>query len=324
MLRTPFTDLVGCTAPIQLAPMGTISGPDLVTAVTDAGGMGMTGMPMAPAAAVAETLDALGARASGPFGFNVLLPYLDLEVVDVAATRCRCVDFYHGPVDPSLVARVHSAGALACWQVGSVEDAVAAAAAGCDFLVVRGIEGGGRMHGTRGLWPLLAEVLAAVSVPVLASGGIADGRGLAAALAAGAAGVRMGTRFVATPEAAAHPAYKDAVVAASGDATVLTDAFSVGWPDPVRASRVLRSAVEANAALGEGSTVATVTIGPMTLDVPRFGFVPPMPTAVGDIGAMALYAGESVALVDAIEPAGDIVTRVARQAEDLLRAVAPG
>ena len=168
MLQTAFTELIGCEVPIQLAPMGTICTPELMAAVNDAGGMAMTGMPMAPAAVVADALDGLGERVEGGFGFNVLIPFLDIEVVDVAAARCRLVDFYHGAVDGSLVDRVHAAGALAGWQVGSVDDARAAAGAGCDLLVVRGTEGGGRMHGAQSLWPLLTAVLDAVDVPVVA------------------------------------------------------------------------------------------------------------------------------------------------------------
>jgi nitronate monooxygenase len=321
-MRTAFTDLVGCEVPIQLAPMGAICTPELVTAVVGAGAMGMTSMPGAPAPAVAAMLDALGEQVAGPFGFNVLIPFLDADVVDVAAARCRYVDFYHGHVDASLVARVHDGGALAGWQVGSVDQARAAVDAGCDLIVARGTEGGGRMHGDRSLWPLLSEVLDAVDVPVVASGGIANGRGLAAAIAAGAAACRMGTRFVVTTESGAPPTYKDAIVRADGDGTVLTDAFRTGWPDAVADSRVLRSAFERNASLPDGATVATVRIGPTTLDVPRFGFVPPAADAEGDIEAMPMYAGESAGLVDAIEPAAEIVTRTVSQADDLLRTAA--
>ena len=113
MIRTSFTDLVGCRVPLQLAPMGAVCSPELVRAVVDAGGMGMTGMPGAPAAIVADVLDEIREDLSGPLGFNVLIPFLDLDVVDAAASRCRYVDFYHGAVDASLVARVHDGGALA-------------------------------------------------------------------------------------------------------------------------------------------------------------------------------------------------------------------
>jgi NAD(P)H-dependent flavin oxidoreductase YrpB (nitropropane dioxygenase family) len=321
MLHTAFTDLIGCEVPIQLAPMGTICTPELMAAVNDAGGMAMTGLPMAPAAVVAEMLDGIGEQVEGSFGFNVLIPFVDVEVVDAAAARCRLVDFYHGAVDASLVERVHAAGALAGWQVGSVDEARAAADAGCDLLVVRGTEGGGRMYGARSLWPFLTAVLDAVDVPVVAAGGVADGRGLAAALAAGASAVRMGTRFVAAAESGAHPVYKDAIARETD--TVLTDEFRVEWPDPIVSSRVLRSAVEHAAELADGAVAARVAMGPMTIDVPKFGVVPPTTAAEGDIAAMALYAGESAALIDTVEPAGEIIARVVRQAEDRLRSAMP-
>jgi NAD(P)H-dependent flavin oxidoreductase YrpB (nitropropane dioxygenase family) len=284
--------------------------------------MGMTSMPMAPPEAVAEMLDRIAVVARGPFGFNMLMPFLDVDVLDTAATRCALVDFYHGDPDPSLVARVHGNDALAGWQVGSVGDAQAAADAGCDLLVVRGTEGGGRMHGSRSLWPLLFEVLDAVDVPVLAAGGIAEGRGVAAALASGAAGVRMGTRFVATPESGAHPEYKNAIVAASGSDTVLTDSYRVMWPSEQAHARVLRSAVDHARALPEHAPVGTMTMGPMTVDIPRFGVPPPTLTTEGDVAAMALYAGESVASIDAVEPAGELARRIASDAEFHLRAPA--
>jgi nitronate monooxygenase len=321
-MHTRFTEIVGCEVPIQLAPMGSICTPELIAEVTRAGAMGMTGMPMAPAAAVAQMLEGVGAAAHGPLGFNVLMPFLDVEAVDTAAPRCRLVDFYHGDPDPALVERVHEHGTLAGWQVGSVEDARAAADAGCDVLVVRGTEGGGRMHGHRSLWPLLVEVLDVVEVPVVAAGGIAEGRGVAAALAAGAAAVRMGTRFVATPESGAHPTYKDAIVAASGSGTVLTDAYRVMWPSEQADARVLRAALERARALPDDAPVAKMTVGPQTVDIPRFGVPPPTTTADGDVTAMALYAGESVASINAIEPAGELVRRIAADAEFHLRAPA--
>ena len=325
MLHTRFTDLVGCTVPIQLAPMGAVGTPELVVAVAEAGGMGMTALPTAPAEVVAAMLDGIGAQTSKPFGFNVLMPFLDVDVVYTAAARCRYVDFYHGPVDASLVQRVHDAGALAGWQVGSADEARDAAGAGCDLLVVRGIEGGGRMYGRSSLWPLLEAVLDATDVPVLAAGGIATGRGVAAALAAGAAGVRMGTRFVATEESGAHPLYKKAICTAGAGDTVLTDEFRTGWPDEVTSSRVLRDALDAASRRPDDEPVGTMQMGPMVVDVAKLGVPPPVATSDGDVAAMAMYAGESAALIDRVEPAAAVVQRVATQAGQLLaRAVAAG
>lgn len=318
-LHTAFTELVGCEVPIQVAPMGGVPTPKLIAAVTDAGGMGALGAGPMPAEALEAVLKQVRALTQGPVAVNILMPYLNVDVVEVAAAGATLVDFYHGEPAAQLVEMVHGHGTLAGWQVGSLDDAEAAALAGCDLVVVRGTEGGGRMHGSESLWPLLAEVLESVDVPVLAAGGIGDSRGMAAALAAGADGVRMGTRFLAAAEAAVHPVYREAVIAASAADSVLTDEFREGWPDPRSSSRVLRSSLDAARAL-DGDQVGELAMGLATMPVPRFGVPPPLAGSTGTVKAMAMYAGESVRFVRAVEPAGEIVRHIAQGAERLLRA----
>lgn len=320
MLRTAFTDLVGCTAPIQMAPMGAAGSPELAAAVIEAGGMGMFATALVPLLAVETMVAAVAARTDGPVGVNVLMPFYDDSFVEAVAGRVRVVDFYHGAPRPDAVARVHAAGALAGWQVGAVDDAKAAVDAGCDLLVVRGIEGGGRMWGDRSLWPLLDEVLDAVDVPVVAAGGIGTGRGLAAALAAGASAVRMGTRFIAAEESAAHQVWKQAVIEAEASDTVMSDAFSVLWPNGPEPHRVLRRALEA-AERTTSDVVAELRMGDETMPVPRFAAVPPSVHMSGEVEATALYAGESVFAVRGIERAGDIVRAVVEDAERRLRSL---
>lgn len=318
MLTTAFTELVGCTAPVQLAPMGGICTPALVAAVNDAGGMGMIGVAGVPPQAIDSVLEPVDAATEGPWGVNFLTPLLETrEPVEVVAGRVKVVDFYHSEPDATLVDIVHQGGSLAGWQVGSVESARAAVDAGCDLLIARGVEGGGRMYGDQSLLPLLDQILEAVDAPVLAAGGIATGRGLAAMLAAGAAGVRMGTRFVATAESGAHPDYKQAIVGAKASDTVLTTAFSVMWPGGPEPHRVLSSAVRAAEALDD-ETVGETQLGPERVALPRFAAPPPFAATTGRIDAMALYAGESVEGIHAIEPASDVVRRVVEEAERLL------
>jgi nitronate monooxygenase len=324
MLSTRFTELVGCQAPIQMAPMGSISSVELVVAVTSAGGMGMVAPHLAPPAVVANVLDRVIAEAAGPVGINFLVPFVDREAVEVAASRARVVDFYHGAVDGSLVELVHRGGALAGWQVGSVEQARAAVDAGCEVVVVRGLEGAGRMHGERSLWPLLAEVLDATDgrgVAVLAAGGIATGRLLAAALAAGADGVRLGTRFLATDESGAHPRYKEAVVDAEATESVLTDAFDGMWPVPEKSSRVLRRSLDAATAF-QGDVVAELDVGGETMALPPFHIAPPGVEARGHVEAMPHYAGESCGAITELEPAAALVRRLVAEAEARLGRVA--
>jgi NAD(P)H-dependent flavin oxidoreductase YrpB (nitropropane dioxygenase family) len=315
MLETAFTRLVGCRVPLQLAGMPGVTTPELVAAVADAGGLGMLGAGRLPASALAAILDEVRRRTDGAIGVNFLVPFLDRECVPVAAARARVVEFFYGEPDPALVALVHAGGALVSWQVGSLEEARAAANAGCDLIVAQGVEAGGHVRGRIGLVPLLGDVLDAVDVPVVAAGGIGTARAMAAALAAGAAAVRVGTRFVAAVESGAHPEYQAALLAARAEDTVLTETFSVMWPHAPH--RVLRSCVTAAEAF-PGETTGTFRMGVMELPLARFAVPCPLRDTTGAIAAMALYAGESVSAVRRIEPAADIVAALAAGAADLL------
>jgi nitronate monooxygenase len=195
--------------------------------VAEAGGVGsITALGMT-AAQLDHVLAGITARTAGVLAANFLTADIDPEAVAAAAARVRIVDFFWADPDPRLVEIAHRGGALACWQVGSADEARAAAEAGCDMVAVQGTEAGGHVRGDSPLRPLLESVLGQVGVPVLAAGGIGDARAYAAALAAGADGVRAGTRFVAAAESGAHPAYKQAVTGAAAGATEITGAFSI-------------------------------------------------------------------------------------------------
>lgn len=316
MLPTRFTELVGCEVPIQQAGMGGVAGPDLAVAVSDAGGLGTVALHAMPAGMVADTLDATAQRTSAPLAFNVLMPFLDRDAVAAAATRCRLVEFFYGDPDADLVDLVHEGGALAAWQIGSLDEAEAARGVGCDLVIAQGVEAGGHVRGRVGLLPLLSAVLDAVDVPVVAAGGIGSARSAAAAFAAGADAVRVGTRFVATQEADTHPDYAAALVDARADDTVLTDTFSVMWPDAPH--RVLRSCIDRVRAL-DADTTGEVEIDGTAMPVPRLSVLVPTRATTGSVDAMALYAGESVTEVVGVVPARDVVREITTGAEELLR-----
>ncbi|MDQ2943111.1 MAG: nitronate monooxygenase, partial [Candidatus Dormibacteraeota bacterium] len=206
------------------------------------------------------------------------------------------------------------AGALASWQVGSTAEAIAAEAAGCDFIIAQGFEAGGHIRGTLGLLPLLSSVLGAVSVPVLAAGGIGSGRSIAAVLAAGAAGVRMGTRFIAAQESNAHPDYVKALIAARAEDSVRTILFHVECPLCPSTHGVLRQAIQAAESF-EGEYVAEIELGGERQQVARFRGVPPFKGFHGHIEAMACYAGQSVGDVKRVQPAAEIVAQLVDEAE---------
>ena len=313
-MQTRFTRLVGCSVPIQQAAMGTISSPDLAVAVADAGGVGtVTGLGTPPEVLL-RRLDGIRARTSGALSVNVLFPDVDEGLLADLATRVRLVDFYWFDPAARLVEVAHRAGALVNWQVGSVAEARAAVDAGCDVVTARGVEAGGHVRGVTPLRTLLPEVLAAVDVPVLAAGGIGDGLALAGVVAAGAAGARVGTRFLATTESGAHPAYKQAVIDATGDCTVVTGAFAVDCPLCATSprARVLRASVERLAELDDD---VVATLGRNRVRVPRGAGIPPVAGAEGHLDAMPMYAGAGAGAVTGIRPAAEVVAELAAALE---------
>jgi NAD(P)H-dependent flavin oxidoreductase YrpB (nitropropane dioxygenase family) len=217
-----------------------------------------------------------------------LIPYLPPlgEVVE-DVRGLRVAEFFWGAPEASIVAAAHSSASLVSWQVGSAEEARAAEAAGCDLVVAQGVEAGGHVRGTQPLDELLVEVLRAVSVPVVAAGGIGSAERVAQLIAAGADAVRVGTRFLACPECNTHPAYVQALIDASDGDTVLTDHFDGDgqWPAPVR---VLRLSLEGAISAGNRGTS------------------PPSTTAEAPL-TMACYAGLSVENVREVKPASEIV-----------------
>lgn len=259
--------------------MGGVSTPALAKAVADAGALGMLSgvMPIEPM--------------DGAVGVNFLMPFVSAELVEAAAQWARVVEFFYDWPDPALVQRAGAGatGAVVAWQVGSADEAKAAVDAGCRLVVAQGVEAGGHVRGTVGLLPLLDDVLDAVGadVPVVAGGGIGTARGVQAVLAAGADAARIGTRFAAAAESAAHPAYVDALIAAGSDDTVLTTHFGLGWPDAPH--RVLKGCVGEQ----EGS--------------PN----PPTKDSSGDVSGMAMYAGQSMGSVTGVQSAAAIVQELA-------------
>jgi nitronate monooxygenase len=200
------------------------------------------------------------------------------------------IEFFWGEPSLDYIEAGHRCGALVSWQVGSAEEARAAARPGCDFVVIQGVEAGGHVRGKAPLDVLVPEVLAAVDVPLVAAGGVGSAERVAAVLAAGADAVRVGTRFLATPECDAHPAYVEALIAAKAEDTVLTSHFDDGgsWAAPVR---VLRASLQRSVAAGNRFTMP-----------PRSGAEDPI--------AMPCYAGTSVDFVTETKPAHEVVAEL--------------
>src|SRR4051794_9355744 len=249
---------------------------------------------------VEDLVGAARALTARPIGIGFLVPFLSADALEAAARTVEVVEFFYGEPDPDAIRVVHAGGAVAGWQTGSVAEARAASEAGCDYVVVQGIEAGGHVRGGERLDDLLAEALADLRVPVVAAGGVGTAERFAALIAAGAAAVRVGTRFVAAEESDAHPTYVAMLIAASARDTVLCEAFSAGWPDAPH--RVLRAAVEAAERLDRPTAGVAGD-----REIPPFAALPPTRHVEGEIPAMALYAGLSVDAVTCVEPAANIV-----------------
>jgi nitronate monooxygenase len=329
MLQTPLCRQLGIEYPIfSVGFGGGMAGPELAAAVSNAGGCGVLGMGGVPAPYISQQIKRLRALTNKPFGVNILLPLLQEGQIETCLDeKIPVLVLFWGDPKPYVEA-AHRRGTKVFIQVGSVEEAKAAAEAGVDAIIAQGVEAGGHVKSTTSLSTIVPAVVEAVKpVPVIAAGGIANGRGIVAALSLGAQAVSMGTRFLCSEETQVVRAYKERVVKSKAEDTIYTFLFDVGWPDA--AHRVLRN--KATAAWeaagrpitgrrpGEGEVIGTMTLAGTTVEVPRYAIFPPMPGFTGDIEQAALYAGESCRLVNDIKPAAQIVRDVVREAEEVIK-----
>jgi len=335
MLRTPLCDLLRIDVPIFAAPMGLVTGPALAAAVSNAGGLGIMSFNANPPPVLRDEIRRLRSLTDRPFGVNVLLngpllPFPAEAAVDVCLEeRVPVLSTFWGDPAPH-VARAHAAGAKMIHQVGSVAEAERAARAGVDVIVAQGVEAGRHVAGEVTTMVLVPRVADAVApIPVAAAGGIADGRGLAAALALGAQAAVIGTRLIATPEAYAHPTYKEKILGATEDQTVRTTLFGYGWPNaPHRVLRTpfverwLPEEARGSEQRPDEPRIGDTKVGGQPVPLLRFMGLPHTPDASGDLESMDFLAGQSVGLVTEIKPAGDVVRELVDRARHILSRLA--
>src|SRR6478752_5549230 len=228
-MHTRLTDVLGIEHPVMLAGMGGVSYSALVAAVSEAGGFGCFGASTMSGDEMVAEIRAAKALTDKPFGVDLLTAMPDRLMTDVEALiREGAAVFAAGlGVPRDVITLCHEHNVLVLSMCGKVRHAIAAVEAGCDIVVAQGTEAGGHT-GQIATLPLVPQIVDAVGdrVPVVAAGGIFDGRGLAAALALGADGVWIGTRFIATPEARSAPGYKDALLRTGEDGTTVTRSYS--------------------------------------------------------------------------------------------------
>jgi nitronate monooxygenase len=338
-LATPLARDLGIEYPIFSVGFGEGATPELVAAVSNAGGCGVLGG--CPPDEIRKRIAAVRQLTDRPFGQNVIIANNDytgvveedqhydrVRVEAAVAENVPLLVLFWG--DPSyFVRQAHEAGTRVFIQTGSVDEAVRAANAGVDAVIAQGVEAGGHVRATDSLWDVLPHVVKAVApLPVIASGAIGDGAGIARALQLGAQGVSLGTRFVACDEAWIHPTYKQKVVeSTSADTLLVPDLFDVGWPGAPH--RVLRNLLvtEWEAAGRPPSGRRPKQDVPIGIrhrpwggddEWPRYasGMIPPDFEGDPDYGPM--WAGTSVDVIHDIKPAAAIVRDLVREAEAAL------
>lgn len=326
-MRTAFCELLGIDVPVVLAPMGGAVGPALAAAVSNAGGLGILPLWRAEVEDLRSAVRRLRSLTAKPFAVNLNMEFPQEERLDACLEEgVPVISFFWRDPSP-LVARAKAAGVIVLHTVANAADARRAVDCGVDAVVAQGWEAGGHVRGTVATLPLVPAVIDAVGdVPVVAAGGIADGHGLAAVLALGASAAWIGTRFLASMEAEVHPEYQRRLLAASeNDTAHLENLFDVGWRTaPHRALRNSTVAAWESAGRppsgerpGEGEVLAT---SKSRGEIMRYQSYTPGPDATGDIEAMSMWAGQGVSMARKIQPAGEIVREIVRDAEARLRA----
>ena len=316
-MQTPLTDLLEIEHPVMLAGMGGVSYHRLVAAVSEAGGFGTLGAGAMSADQLVSEIRATKELTSRPFGVDLLtaLPAQMLDSVDVLIDEDVPVFVAALGVPREVIQRCHDHNVLVVNMCGKVRHAVAAIEAGCDLVVAQGTEAGGHT-GTVATMPLVPQIVDAVGgrVPVVAAGGIFDGRGLAASLMLGAAGVWVGTRFIATPEARSAPGYKDALIRTPEDGTVISRAFTGKTLRAVR-NKTTQYYEEHPEELKPFPEQMLVSTGGGFLHLPQGD------DATGvDPDRECYPAGQGIGAIHDLVPAGELVGRFVAEAEAALDA----
>ncbi|MEP1538830.1 MAG: nitronate monooxygenase [Paracoccaceae bacterium] len=323
-MRTEFCRTFGIEVPVVLAPMAGVVTDALVAAVSNAGGLGLAPLWQVGVDDLRTSVRNIKTLTDKPFGVNLNMEFPSIEHLNVCLEEnVEIISLFWQPPGEFLT-RAQSGGAKVIYSAGDAADAKAAVDAGADAICAQGWEAGGHVRGTVGSMALIPAVVDAIGdVPVVAAGGISDGRGLAAALSLGASAVWVGTRFLAAAEANVHPDYLAHILASSeNDTAHYDDLFDIGWPDaPHRAlknstTRMWEDAgrPELGKRPGEGDVLASSAKG----DVLRYQSKSPAADLSGQIEATSMWAGQGVSMVRKVQPAQDIVREIVDEAKGAL------
>ena len=328
-MRASLCKKLGIDIPIIQAPMGGVAGPQLAAAVSNAGALGTLPLWRADNETLRKIVRETRALTSKPFAVNLNMEFPQEQRLDVCLEEGVPVISFFWRDPASLVSRAKAGGAIVMYTVGNARDARRAVDSGVDIVVAQGWEAGGHVRGTVAAMPLIPAVVDAVGdVPVVAAGGIADGRGMAAALALGASGIWIGTRFLASREIAIHPEYQQRILAAGEDDTVYSEnLYDIGWPNAPH--RTLRNSTvtqwegagrpASGKRPGENEILAT---SKSRGHIVRYQSASPGPDVVGNIEALSLWAGQTAALVHRVQSAAEIVHEINDEAKEVIQRLA--
>jgi enoyl-[acyl-carrier protein] reductase II len=331
MLKTRITEQYGLKVPFINAGMAFVATAPLARAVCKAGGMGMLGIPAMPPDVLQRALRDIKAADPACFGVDIIARFSGIEHIEVCVSeKVPVVAFFWDDPPDAWLSRLRAAGSHIWFQVGSVDEAKAALQRGAHGLIVQGSEAGGHNRAEAATFSLLPAVVdAAASVPVIAAGGIADGRTVAAALALGADAVWVGTRLLASVEANAHPQYKERVVAAGVGDTARHLIFGPEVPDASTRglrNRIVREWEERDrpapykvVAESELPVIGQANLYGQQFPMKRFCGFPPTPEFTGDLEEMSLLAGESVGQTKQLMSAASIIDEMISGAEAVIR-----
>lgn len=325
-MKTHFCETFGIEHPVVLAPMAGVTSDALVAAVSNAGGLGLAPLWHVGADALRTSVRTIKHLTDKPFGVNLNMAFPSMAHLDACLEEGVEIISLFWRQPGEFMDRAKSAGAKVIYSAGDAADAKAVAERGADAICAQGWEAGGHVRGTVASMALIPAVVDAVGdVPVVAAGGIADGRGLAAALSLGASAVWVGTRFLAASEANVHPDYLSHLIAASENDTAHFDSlFEIGWPEAPH--RVLKNSTsklwEDSGCLplgqrpGEGDVVASTSTGG---DVLRYQSKTPSGDLTGNVEAISMWAGQGVSMVRDVQDASDIVLDIVEEAKVTLQ-----
>lgn len=322
MLTTQLTQQLGLTAPIISAGMAFVAHPPLAAAVSNAGGMGTLGAAMLPPEGLRQMVQQTRQLTNNPFGVDFVTDFVTDEHIEVCiAESVSVVVFFWSLPQRAWVERLQASGIQVWMEAGAIAEAVQAKELGVNAIIAQGQEGGGSNKAEASTFALLPAISKAVApLPVIAAGGIIDGKSLVAAIALGAEAVWCGTRFLASIEANAHSDYKTRVLKASVGDTVRTTLFGPEWRHMMRVirNRVVNQWIgkEENVDFSHFSqeTIGTTILGGQTIPLPKFSVMLPTPETSGDFEEMALTAGESSGNITELLPAAQIVETMMAEA----------